>query len=135
MTMKKWLGAVTLGVISFALVFAVACGSNAENPPPTPKPDTSTVEILPGAVAYDNDPNNDFSPNTLTITVGTTVKWVNNDDTVHTVTADDGSFDSGFFNKGETWSHTFNKPGEYSYHCRPHPWMTGKIVVVSHDSH
>jgi plastocyanin len=70
-----------------------------------------------------------FSPKRLEIAAGTTVIWTNNDQLVHTVTADDGSWDSGAIEPGKTWTHTFTQPGEYSFHCTPHPFMKALIVV------
>lgn len=97
---------------------------------PTPtSPSETRVNILPGAVSYDNDRTNDYLPNEITIRVGTKVTWVNNDNTVHTVTADNGSFDSRLLRKGQSWNYTFTKPGIYEYHCDPHPWMKGKVIV------
>ncbi len=87
------------------------------------------VRILSGASNYDENPANDYSPNVITVSVGTTVTWVDDDDTMHTVTAKDGGFNSGLFAKGISWSYTFTKAGEYEYYCTPHPWMKGKIVV------
>ncbi|MFY9457676.1 MAG: copper-containing nitrite reductase [Candidatus Spechtbacterales bacterium] len=87
------------------------------------------VRILLGASNYDEDLSNDYSPNVIAVSVGTTVTWMNDDNTVHTVTAKDGGFDSGLFSKGQSFSYTFTKAGEYEYYCLPHPWMKGKIVV------
>ncbi|HWC73447.1 MAG TPA: cupredoxin family copper-binding protein [Gemmatimonadales bacterium] len=70
-----------------------------------------------------------FAPNRIEIAVGTTVVWTNNDPLVHTITADDGSWDSGAVDPGKTWSHTFSKAGEYAFHCTPHPFMKGVVVV------
>jgi plastocyanin len=42
---------------------------------------------------------------------------------------DDKSWDSGLIPPGEKWTHTFDKPGEYRYHCEPHPWKKGVIRV------
>lgn len=71
-----------------------------------------------------------FSPATLTVSFGGTVTWFNGDSIIHTVTSDTaGLFDSGPLNPGEYWSHTFTQPGTYTYHCTPHPQMTGAIVV------
>jgi plastocyanin len=71
-----------------------------------------------------------FDPGTLTVPAGTTVAWTNDDSAVHTVTADDGSFDSGRLDPGETFSVTFDTPGEFAYHCGFHPRMQGTIVVT-----
>jgi len=68
-----------------------------------------------------------FSPAVLKVPVGTTVTWTNNDPTPHTITADDGSFDSGAVNAGGTFGRTFDRPGTFSYHCALHPSMQGKV--------
>ena len=70
-----------------------------------------------------------FEPKRLEIAAGGTVTWTNNDQLVHTITADDRSWDSGPIEPGKTWSHTFTQPGEYSFHCTPHPFMKGVVVV------
>ena len=67
------------------------------------------------------------------VALGATVTWTNRDPgMVHTVTAVDGSFDSGFMNEGDTFSFTFNTPGEFEYFCGPHPWMRAKVQVEMH---
>ncbi len=70
-----------------------------------------------------------FGPQTLTIPAGTTVTWTNSDSVTHTVTAMDGSFDSGNLTPGQSFSFTFTTPGTYSYHCSIHPFMRGQVVV------
>jgi plastocyanin len=70
-----------------------------------------------------------FAPNRIEIPAGGTITWTNNDPLVHTVTADDGSWDSGAIEPGKTWSHTFTEPGEYAFHCTPHPFMKAIVVV------
>ena len=70
-----------------------------------------------------------FGPAELQIAAGTTVTWTNQDAASHTVTADDGSFDSGNLTTGQTFSQTFDTPGTYTYHCNIHPSMTATIVV------
>lgn len=70
-----------------------------------------------------------FGPQRIEIAAGTTVTWTNNDPLVHTITADDKSWDSGPIEPGKTWSHTFTQPGEYAFHCTPHPFMKAVVVV------
>ncbi len=65
----------------------------------------------------------------IEIPAGTTVTWTNNDPLVHTVTADDKSWDSGAIEPGKTWSHTFTQAGEFAFHCTPHPFMKAVVVV------
>jgi plastocyanin len=61
-----------------------------------------------------------YEPQTLRIRVGDTVTWANQDPYEHTVTSDDGFFDSGLLPTDATWSFTFSQPGTYRYHCQPH---------------
>ena len=70
-----------------------------------------------------------FSPSTITVPKGATVTWTNMDDVAHTVTSDDGKFDSGSVTKGQTYSHTFTEAGTFAYHCTPHPNMKASVVV------
>jgi plastocyanin len=48
---------------------------------------------------------------------------------IHTVTAEDGSFDSGPIESGQRWARVFSTPGRFPFHCTPHPFMRGEIVV------
>ncbi len=70
-----------------------------------------------------------FSPDAITVPVGATVTWTNADSTQHTVTADDGSFDSGPLDSGATFSQTFATAGTFTYHCNIHPNMTATVTV------
>jgi len=89
------------------------------------------VSIQPGSGT--NATSLYYSPSTITVVIGVnnTVTWTNNDNIAHTVTADNGAFDSGYLNQGQTWSYTFTTAGTYSYHCSIHPWMTGTVIVRS----
>lgn len=73
--------------------------------------------------------NSSFSPSVMTLTAGKPVAWINDDNLVHRVTADDGSFDSGDMQPGATFSRTFNMPGTFPYHCKYHKGMTGTIIA------
>jgi len=70
-----------------------------------------------------------FNPASLTATAGSTVTWTNSDSTAHTVTADDGSFDSKQIAAGQTFNQTFSKAGTFAYHCTIHSTMKGTITV------
>lgn len=108
--MQQYLQRASLGAL--ALVGAIALG--AAGPAPT-----AVVKI----------DNFTFSPQVLTVTPGTTVTWDNEDDTPHTVVANDKSFRSKAMDTDERYSMTFSKPGTYDYFCSLHPHMTAKIVV------
>lgn len=71
-----------------------------------------------------------FAPANIVVEAGTTVTWTNYDDIGHTVTSDEGdALDSPLLDDGKTFSRTFDTPGEYAYHCTPHPNMKGLVTV------
>ncbi len=70
-----------------------------------------------------------FDPQQLSIKAGDRVEWTNQDIFTHTVTANDGSFDSGPIEPGQSWSTTIRNPGTIGYHCRPHPNMAAELTV------
>jgi plastocyanin len=95
------------------------------------------VSIVKGATTLGDKA---FLPDPLRIKAGTTVTWTNDDNNLHTVTSGKPStanageaFDSGLtalLMPSKTYSHKFTNTGEFSYFCRVHPTMVGKIVVV-----
>jgi plastocyanin len=72
-----------------------------------------------------------FSETKLEVPAGTTVRWVNRDPVVHTTTGDGErpGWGSPSLGPGDVFEVTFKASGEFTYHCVPHPFMTGKIVV------
>jgi plastocyanin len=70
-----------------------------------------------------------FQPASVEIATGGTVTWTNTGQAPHTVTADDGSFDSGTLSPGTTFSQTFATAGTFTYHCNIHPQMTATVIV------
>ena len=70
-----------------------------------------------------------FDPDKVTIKAGESVTWTNQDSANHTVTADNGEFESGDLGKSATFTFQFDKAGTYPYHCGIHPSMTGTVVV------
>ncbi|HEX5521465.1 MAG TPA: cupredoxin family copper-binding protein [Longimicrobiaceae bacterium] len=70
-----------------------------------------------------------FVEERIVVPAGTTVEWTNGDAVVHTVSADDASFNSGAIAPGGTWRATFTRPGTYAYHCGPHAFMKGVVIV------
>jgi plastocyanin len=73
--------------------------------------------------------NFSFAPATITVPVGTEVRWTNRDDIPHTVVSDDKTFKSKALDTDEQFTYTFTKPGTYKYFCSIHPKMTAQIVV------
>jgi predicted lipoprotein with Yx(FWY)xxD motif/plastocyanin len=94
----------------------------------------SSEDALSGNVAVSIS-NFAFNPSPLTVKVGSTVTWTNNDSASHNVTADDGSFKSDTLAKGATFSFTFTKAGTYQYYCSFHGGPGGQgmsgIVTVT----
>jgi plastocyanin len=74
-----------------------------------------------------------FFPDTLRISVGTTVTWVNCDDVArgdaHTSTSDAGVWASPLFAEGQTFSRAFPATGTFPYHCLPHTNMIAVVIV------
>jgi plastocyanin len=73
-----------------------------------------------------------FVPKEIHVGPGATVLWANSSPLGHTVTADDGAFDSGMLDPGAEFSMFFDTPGTYQYYCQPHggPGGTGMAAVV-----
>jgi plastocyanin len=75
-----------------------------------------------------------FTPANITVAVGSTVVWTNNDGITHTVTSDDQGvdanvFDSGNIAAGSKYSRVFSTAGVFAYHCTLHPEMKGTVTV------
>src|SRR5215467_3322841 len=108
-----------VGLILLLSIAFVSCSKSSSNNNNNAPASPNTVTIADMA----------FSPAIITVAVGTTVTWKNNDNMTHTVTADDKSYDSGNIGSGGSFTKTFSLAGTYSYHCTIHPTMTGKVVV------
>jgi amicyanin len=101
------------GLLAFALAVAFTASAHAGPAPVKVKIDNFT-----------------FNSAEITVPVGTTVTWVNQDDIPHTVVADDKkTFRSKVLDTDETFSFTFTTPGTFGYFCSIHPHMTGKVMV------
>jgi plastocyanin len=116
---------VLSGVVAafMAIILLAGCSSYSSS-------NTTTSPVVPtGGQNPVNITGFAFSPATLTIAKGTKVTWTNNDSTTHTVTSDNGIWDSGNLAVGNTFSYTFIRTGTFPYHCKIHTSMTAKIVV------
>jgi plastocyanin len=75
-----------------------------------------------------------FKPKELAVKKGDTVTWTNGDAIEHSVTSGapgkpTEAFDSGFFQKGGSFSHTFGEDGSFTYFCKRHPSMQATVRV------
>ena len=115
------------------MVGTIAVRGPGGAPPPPPPPATPTPKPTPappppaGGVAVVDFA---YRPATLTVTAGASITWVNQGVAPHTVTARDGSFDSGLFGSGRQYTRTFPTPGTFPYFCTLHPEMTGTVRVA-----
>jgi plastocyanin len=70
-----------------------------------------------------------YAPARIDIQAGSAVEWINEDEAMHTASADNGAWGSGALRQGQRWRAVFDVPGTYPYHCGPHPFMRGVVVV------
>jgi plastocyanin len=123
-----------IAALCVALVRVVAAADSSASPAPAasasaPSAASSAAAAKTVGVKIENFA---YSPDPVTIPVGTKVVFTEEDSTSHTVTSADGSpplFDSGNLDQHQSWSHIFAKAGTYKYFCRYHTYMTGTIVV------
>ena len=123
-------------LVAFALALA-ACGSSSSSPAATTAPTSAPAQSAAapssggggGGANAVTIQNFAFGPATLEVPVGTTVTWTNQDSASHTVTADDGSFDSKALATGATFQQTFSTAGTFTYPCSIHTSMKATITV------
>ncbi len=130
--MKTYLSAVALVALLAIGLIAPGCsdsstdpnGYGTTNPPPgnNPAPPPANTVQMSGSV---------FTPATLTVTMGTTVTWLNNDGAAHTSTSDSGVWDTGNIPAGSSKATTFGTRGTFTYNCTYHAsmGMRGTVVV------
>ena len=98
----------------------------------TPQPSSvlSSEETTPSAQRVEVMISNlSFQPAFITVERGSTIVWRNQDTVAHTVTAEDGSFNSGTIVAGDTFVQRFDKVKTYSYSCGIYPEMKGMIII------
>jgi plastocyanin len=112
---------------------AAGCGGGGDNgdgaSAGTEEQPAPTAEATGGGAQVSME-NIAFDPRTLTVKVGDTVTWTNDDSIGHDVTGDGfESGDRGGLQQGDTFQHTFDKAGSFDYVCQAHPGMKGAVVV------
>jgi plastocyanin len=121
---KMWLASISV----FVVLIAAACGqAKQETAVPavasSSGSSSSLVEIKIEGFA--------FSPDTITVPVGTEVKWTNMDSAPHNVTSDTGSeLNSPSMAQGDIFTHVFSTAGTFTYHCGVHPSMKATVIVT-----
>lgn len=99
-----------------------ASASPPGSPGPTPSAQAGATEVRMAGSR--------FAPLDITVSVGASVTWINDDSLPHTATATDRSWSSGNLASGDRYSRTFAAAGTYSYICIYHPWMQATITVT-----
>jgi len=134
-----------MSLMLLTVFIAAGCGGTTTTTAPTSGPTTTAATgttLAPGTTvttattagggaggAQVSLANIAISPTSVTIKVGDTVTWTNNDAFAHHLVGDNGEFDSGNMDGGATFSFTFKTAGTIAYHCSIHPEMKGTIVV------
>jgi plastocyanin len=71
----------------------------------------------------------EFTPAEIRVRAGERVTWINCAEDAHTSTADGGEWASQLMVPGDAFTQAFDTAGEFAYHCEPHPFMTGRVIV------
>ena len=130
--MKRLIGSKSRLLLSAGLFLAIlsvinSCSKSTDYNTPGPGPGPGgpgTNEVWIQGMA--------FTPATITVKAGTTIKWTNKDSAAHTVTSDPGdseAFESGSLGNAAVWSYKFNNVGTFPYHCAVHPGMKASVIV------
>lgn len=120
--------------IVLGLLGAVSCSASSE-PSTIPGTGLQTSPQPGGTTGPDYKPaaveikDFAFSLTTLTVAIGTTVTWTNQDSVNHTVTSLTGVFESGTLSKSGSFSFTFTQAGTFEYQCAIHTSMKGTVIV------
>jgi plastocyanin len=120
-----------LAAILMTAMCITTCGGTSYNSAPspisTPPPAGSTSVTIPSGASTQT--TTAFGANPLTISTGTTISWLNNDNTTHTSVADGNQWASGNIPPGGRFNFTFASAGRFTYYCQIHPNMIGTIIV------
>jgi plastocyanin len=126
-------------LIILGMFFAAGCAENGDSEEPATS--TPAEEVDNGEVAGTEEAatgaesgivnieirNYKYTPQNVTVKVGQTVRWTNNDTVLHDVVG--SGIESEYLQKGETFIYTFEEEGTYQYICTIHPWMEGEVIV------
>lgn len=122
--MKKAAGYFLFMMLVVSLLVSGCYQAPTSAPPPPQEMPTPTDGTIPRQVTIKDIA---FSPREITIKVGETVTWTQQDSLHHTTTGN--IWNSGDLGRGQTYSKTFDKTGNYDYRCNYHSYMKGKVIV------
>ena len=144
--MKRYIIGIIVAVLAVGGLIGFTLAAREDETPATANT-TSTASSTTDMLSHEQGDNSDVSeetnsvtienfayrPSKITVKKGTTVTWTNRDSTQHNIMPDTVSDDfegSELLDRGESYSFTFDKTGTYTYHCTPHPEMTGQVEVI-----
>lgn len=113
---------IVLGLLVWGYIKYIGKGNYGTSTPTQTETQTATQNTV-------TIKNLSFTPATLEVIKGDKIAWTNNDTVAHTVTSDNGKFESGQLAPDKTFEFTFNETGTFSYHCSTHPTMKAIITV------
>lgn len=137
---------VIILLVLFSVFLAIGCAGNNTQQPSAPAETPVEATVTPiqtpslpvsnatpqaasGSKIVDVSISNfAFTPASVTVSTGDTVRWTNQDSATHTVKG--SFFESGSLAQGDTYEFTFTEPGVYDYACSIHPSMKGTVTVV-----
>ena len=134
--------AVAASMAYYQFVYTKEANAKPQLPEEVLNPtDSVKVSIVEGSAQPSQQKNFDPKEARGTLGINNKVIWTNLDATAHSVTSDtqytdqiNGPFNSidtiGLIPPQKTFEFTFTQDGEFAYHCEPHPWMTGKVIIV-----
>lgn len=130
---------IIIFLVILGVFFAVGCvdkGDSDEPVPSTPVEEVNngggagTEETVTGSGSQIIDveiKNYKYIPQNVTVKIGQTVRWTNNDTVLHDVVG--SGIESDYLQRGEKFTYTFEEEGTYQYICTLHPWMEGEVIV------
>jgi plastocyanin len=123
---NKFISSIKIAPVFFLFIIILFSGCSKNDNPASPVSNPATNEILMQNIA--------FSPASKTVSVGTTIKWTNKDNTTHDVISGTRGNPSGVFNSGDIgpngeFTFTFDQAGNFPYFCSHHAGMNGTIIV------
>jgi plastocyanin len=124
-------GLILLAASAASAALLAACGGQGYAPgsgQPAPTQSALSSQSTPVMVKASNFA---FQPQSVSVKVGTTITFQNGDSAPHTLTANNGAFDSGQVGSGQSSSFTVSSAGTFPFHCKLHPSMTGTISATS----
>jgi len=117
--MTRW--RVTWTAVALSATALISAGNRQDGATQVAHAQSAAVTIQSFAV----------QPNPITITMGTTLTWINKDSTPHALNASDGAWSTASINTGNSASVTFSQAGTFTYYCRIHQRMHGTVIVAA----